>query len=148
MQRCSAARRALRSVVLVGAAALSACASQLQVRSLATERADREAYELRGGEPEVLRQEALRLCPQGADILRQSVQGRRPEPSDVAAWQSMRRASALFEPPSQSAQLVVLCLESPRGVMLSAAKPAAPPASAGVSAPGAAAPTAPVTVQR
>ena len=147
LPRRAAAQRAVRGGALVLAAGLSACASQLQVRSLATERADREAYELSGSDPEVLRHEALQLCPQGADILRQAVQGRRPEPGNVAAQQSIRSASALFEPPSQSAQLVVLCLESPRGMMLSAAKPAAPPASAGVSAPGTAAPTGPVTMQ-
>jgi hypothetical protein len=160
--RHAAALRSSRGLACVLAATLSACASPLQVRSLATERSDQQAYELSGSEPQVLRQEALRLCPQGAEILRQAAQERRPEPSDVAWRQGLRTASEWFDPPSQSAQLVVLCQASPGGLMLSAARPAAPAASGGVASAtpqaalqatpqaipqAAAAPIGPVTVE-
>lgn len=120
-----------RLLVCSLALALGACASPLAVRSLATGRADLAAYELTGSEPAALRQLALRLCPRGAEILREGAHAQRPQPAEGSGSQWLAAASDWVDPPQRSAQLVVLCHETPGGSVLSAARPAVPAASAG-----------------
>ncbi|MBL8353167.1 MAG: hypothetical protein JNL87_22975 [Burkholderiaceae bacterium] len=125
---------------------LSGCASYLEVRSLATGRADQPAYELSGSEPAALHQEASRLCPQGADILRQAVQAQRPQ-VDGSMSQRLGLPAEWLEPPRRTAQLVVLCHASPSGLLASAAHPPASAASAGAVERPAAAPIGPISVE-
>lgn len=128
------------------AATLCSCASYLEVRSLATGRADQAAYELTGSEAAALQQEASRLCPQGAEILRQAVQAQRPQ-VDGSASQRLGLPGEWLEPPRRTAQLVVLCHESPPGLLLGAARLPASAASAGAVDRPPAAPIGPVSVE-
>lgn len=91
---------------------LAGCATLLEVRPLATGRADVSAYELIGADLIALRREAQRLCPQGGEIVRQAAQDQAPEKVDgrLRAW--MNGASAWIDPPQRSAQMTVVCRES------------------------------------
>ena len=90
---------------------LAGCATLLEVRPLATGRADVSAYELIGADLVALRREALRLCPQGGEIVRQAAQDQSPEKIDGRMRGWMNGASAWIDPPQRSAQMTVVCRE-------------------------------------
>lgn len=90
-------------------ASLGACAGPTEIRPLATGQAHRAAYELNGGQLDVLRREAQKLCPAGADVVRQAAAGQRFEVGN-SRWQRwLKVASDVVDPPQQQAQLVVVC---------------------------------------
>ncbi len=114
---------------------LGGCASGPDVRMLATGRADVTAYQLDGSDLDRLRQEAGRLCPLGADVVRQSSQGAPPQASADARWRRALQATVQWaDPPQRSAQLLVVCREPGDRKRLAAAAPAAPAASAAPAA--------------
>ncbi len=95
-------------------AGVAGCATLVDIQPLATARVDQAAYELRGVDLAPLQREAQRLCPAGAEVLRQAVQGQfRPMDSDsrVARW--LGQAGQWIDPPQRQAQLVVLCHATP-----------------------------------
>lgn len=120
------------------AAGLCGCAATLEVRTLATGRSDVSAYELNGGDLDLLRAEAERLCPLGGEIVRQFGHSKRPELADGGRWRRAVNATVRwFDPPRQSAQMVVVCREPGDRARLQAAAPAAkaaPPADHAASA--------------
>lgn len=131
------------------------CSTWVDVRPLATSRADVEAFELRGPELAVLRREVLRRCPQGAEVLRQAASDQQAavDPDGrIARW--LHRAATWVEPPNRQAQMLVVCKPDPQGLSLSLAlaKPADPAAPSEHSMPTATAeldsatlPTGPIT---
>ncbi len=85
--------------------ALAGCASQTEVRALATGRADVSAYELNGGDLLALRQAAQRLCPMGGEILREAGHSLPPD-AEAGHWRSaVHTLSAWIEPPRRPAQV-------------------------------------------
>ena len=128
-------RRLAAAGLAVGlAAGLAACSGTLDVRSLATERADVSAFELTGRDLATLRREASQLCPQGAEILRQSAHEQRLEPVDSRLDQWVQVSSSWITPPERKAQLLVLCKPVADRHLLAAV--AAVPALAAVSTAG------------
>ncbi len=93
----------------------------VDVRPLTTGRVDVAAYELRGPALAPLRREAQRLCPQGADILRQTNRDQLPadEAGRVGRW--LQTAAAWVEPPRRAAQMMLVCKESAADLVLPAA---------------------------
>jgi len=85
--------------------AVAACATRMQVRSVATGVAT-AAYELRGDDLAALHAEAKRLCPDGADVLRQWQKHERneAEPGFVRRW-----TTELVDPPARQAHLLIAC---------------------------------------
>ena len=130
-------RRLGRLVWWLGPLAAAGCSTWVDVRPLATGRADVQAYELRGPELAMLRREVLRRCPQGAEILRQAARDQQAAAENggsvggsMGGW--MSRAAAWVDPPNREAQMVVLCKPNPQSVALALprvadeATPAAP----------------------
>ena len=120
-------RRLGRLVCWLGPLAAAGCSTWVDVRPLATGRADVEAYELRGPELAMLRREVLRRCPQGAEVLRQAARDQQAAAENggsvggnIGGW--MSRAPAWVDPPNREAQMVVLCKPNPQGVALPLAK--------------------------
>ena len=134
-------RRLGRLIGWLGPLVAAGCSTWVDVRPLATGRADVEAYELNGPELAMLRREVLRRCPQGAEVLRQAARDQQAadNPDDsMGRW--MSRAPAWVDPPNRAAQMVVLCKPNPLGVALALPKvadgarpgePATPKATAG-----------------
>lgn len=112
--------------VACGLAAGTGCSTGLEVRHLATGRIDTEAFELRGPDLGQLRREALRRCPQGAEVLRQAVRDQRAtsagDEGRIERW--MTRAAAWADPPHREAQLLLVCRTSAQAQWL------VPPAAA------------------
>lgn len=108
----TALSRAVLSRAMLALPALLAACGQMQVRSLATGAVERPAYQLSGASVAQLRGEAQRLCPNGADILRQSQRTDSGHDGSVAEawygrwWQQTRTTLA---PESKQSQLMVLC---------------------------------------
>ncbi|MBL0147864.1 MAG: hypothetical protein IPP87_03675 [Ideonella sp.] len=85
---------------------LSACASpRMDIRPQISA-TGQPAYELRGTQLTVLQAEVTRLCPNGADVLRQTQRYERPEaePGFVKRW-----TIELLDPPHTEAQMQVVC---------------------------------------
>lgn len=136
-----------RPVLVLAALLTSACGSVVEVRPMATGRIDVAAYELRGGDLVLLKREAHKQCPQGADILRQAGRSEHRPAPPAHAGRLRRWAHAggdWLAPPKRDAQLVVVCKESPGDLLLPAEAEAA--ADPGGEAAAAATP-APITVQ-
>lgn len=127
------------------AAGLAGCSSTLDVRSLATERANVAAFELTGPDLAALRREAGLLCPQGGEILRQSAREQRLEVMEGRLDRWVQLSSSWITPPERKAQLVVLCQPVPDRHLLASAP--AGQAVAAVSAAGTASATAPAPVE-
>ena len=125
----------------------SGCGSMMDVRPLATGRAEVAAYELTGSELAPLRREAQRLCPQGGEILRQAGRDQRPEAVDGRLRRWVNASSEWLTPPARNAQLVVLCRASPGSQLLLAASAVADPAARPVDEPPATAPLGPISVE-
>ena len=107
----------------LGPLAAAGCSTWVDVRPLATGRADVEAYELRGPELAMLRRELLRRCPQGAEVLRQAARDQQAaDDHDDSMGRWMSRAPAWVDPPNREAQMVVLCKPKPQGVALALPK--------------------------
>lgn len=140
--RMFAGRGRLVAPGLVGVLMTAGCASTLDVRTLATERADVSAYELTGRDLDALRRDARQLCPQGGEILRQSARDQRVEAVDSRMERWVHFSSTWITPTERHAQLVVLC-HPVTGRHLLAAAPAVLPA---VAAPAALPSPAPATV--
>ena len=136
-----------RLVVLTAPLLASGCSSMMDVRPLATGRADVAAYELTGSELAPLRREAQRLCPLGGEILRQAGRDQRPEAIDGRMRRWLNASGEWLTPPLRNAQLVVLCRELPGSQLLLAASAAADPASKPADEPPAAAPLGPISVE-
>ena len=136
-----------RLVVLAAPLLVSGCGSMMDVRPLATGRADVAAYELTGSELAPLRREAQRLCPQGGEILRQAGRDQRPEATDGRMRRWVNASGDWLAPPIRNAQLVVLCRESPGSLLLLAASAMADPASSPADDAPAAAPLGPISVE-
>ncbi len=85
------------------AGGLTGCSSTLDVRSLATERADVSAFELTGRDLAALRREASQLCPQGGEILRQSAREQRLEAVDSGLERWVQLSSTWITPPERLA---------------------------------------------
>jgi hypothetical protein len=114
---------------------LAGCASQPDVRQLATGRSDVSAYELNGGDVHRLRREAQRLCPLGGEIVREAGHSLPPE-AEAGRWRStLNTLAAWAEPPRRPAQLVVLCREAGDRNRLQAAAVPAPAAPAPAQPP-------------
>ena len=117
-------RRGLgRLIWWLGPLAAAGCSTWVDVRPLATGRADVEAYELRGPELALLRREVLRRCPQGAEIVRQAARDQQAAAENggsvggsIGGW--MSHAAAWVDPPNREAQMVVLCKPNLQGVAL------------------------------
>lgn len=106
---------------------MGGCAATVDLRPLATGRVEVEAFELRGPDLAVLRREASRRCPQGADVLRQAESGRpADEPVDGRISRWMTQAAAWVDPPQHQAQLMVVCRPDPQRLTLASPAPAAP----------------------
>ena len=136
-----------RPALVLAALLASACGSVVEVRPLATGRIDVAAYELRGAALVLLKREAQKQCPQGAEIQRQAGRSehRPAPPADAGRLRRWAHASAdWLAPPKRDAQLVVVCKESPGDLLLPAEAEAAgdPGGEAGVAAP-----PAPITAQ-
>ena len=114
--------------------ALAGCASLLEVRPLATVRADQSAFELTGGDLAALRREAGLLCPAGGEVLRQTAREQRPQAMDSRMERWIQLSSAWITAPERQAQLVVLCNPVANRHLLTAA--AAVPVDGAASAPG------------
>lgn len=109
--------------VIAAAATLSGC-GQVQVRPLATGVVEQPAYMLSGETLAQLRSEALRLCPQGAEVLRQAQRVDGGHESATSAHWSTRwllQAQQRMTPPSQAAQLMVVCQPMPGDASLAKA---------------------------
>lgn len=123
---------------------LAGCASSTpDVRTLATGRSDASAYELTGQDLTSLRQQAQRLCPLGGEILRQAGPVTAPELAATRWRRALDGALALAEPPSQPAQMLVVCKQPGEHARLQAVAAVAPPAAPGAAAPASAAPGKP-----
>lgn len=134
-------------LVLAGAALqLSACASLVEVRPMATGRPDVSAYELRGSDVAVLKREAQKQCPQGADILRQAGRSdQRPAAADAGRLGRWANATGNWlSPPRREAQLVVVCKEAAADLRLPALADEVADATADTPAAG---PLPPITVE-
>lgn len=120
-------RRQLAAAAAVAAVALlGGCATQPDVRPLATGRGDVSAFELNGADVDTLRREAQRLCPLGGEILREAGHGL-PLAPDAGRWRNtLNTLAAWAEPPRRPAQMVVLCREGGDRYKLQAAAPSAP----------------------
>ncbi len=90
------------------AATLSACSTRLQVQAQASG-TNQPAYELRGSSLLALQAEAARLCPQGAEVLRQwsGYERAESEAGFVRRW-----SVDLIDTPRSQAQLQVRCILS------------------------------------
>lgn len=127
----AAARRArpLGLALLPAATGLLVACGNVQVRPLATGAQDRPAYALAGPSLDGLREQARRLCPAGADVLRsaQRVDGGHAVQSTPASWYGnwWQKSQAALAPASADAQLVVLC-QPVQGLSTLAALPPAP----------------------
>jgi hypothetical protein len=125
----------------VAAALCAGCGSMIVAKPLATGRPDVAAYELQGDELPNLRREAMRLCPNGADVVRQAAFDQRPEREDGRVRRWINATGEWLSPPKRMAQLVVVCKEVPDDVALpSRAQVAAAAASAAAEAAQARAP--------
>ena len=90
----------------VASVVLSACASpRMDVRPQISANGQ-AAYELRGTNLAVLQAEVQRLCPKGADVLRQTQRYEKveTEPGFVRRW-----TIGLLESPPSEAQMQVVC---------------------------------------
>lgn len=124
-----------RTLVLAAGLGLAGCVSTMEIRALATGRAEVAAYELTGADPAALRREAQRLCPAGGEVLRASSQDQVPEAVDgrIRGW--LNAAATRLHPPQRSAQLMVLCRESAGAGALRADAAPGVPSSLPVGAP-------------
>lgn len=132
-------RRPGRLLLWLGTLAATACSTWVEVRPLATGRADVEAFELRGPDLAMLRREVLRRCPQGAEVLRQAARDQHTAADNdggIARW--ALRVAAWVDPPQRDAQMMVLCKPSPDGATLALARPAGDAAPGLHNAPAAA----------
>ena len=133
------------------------CAATVEVRPLATGRVDIAAYELRGSDLAPLKREAQRLCPAGAEVVRQTVSGTTSVDMDETAWSRWWVPLSLkLNSPVTQAQLTVQCRPAPQDRVIDAARLPAPGAARwaalaqpeaatdGVPQPVAAAPIGPV----
>ncbi len=113
-------------VLLVG------CAGTVQVQPLATGRSAVQAYVLTGVDPQALRHQAQRLCPLGADVLRQAT-ARAPAEKINSRWRAaLAHTAAWLEPPQPAAQIVVVCAASAEQARV---EPPAAPAPAAAPKP-------------
>lgn len=100
-------RRALGPLLALAClATLAGCASQrMDIRPQISANGQ-PAYELRGSNLQVLQAQVQRLCPNGADVLRQTQRFERPEtePGFVKRW-----TVELIDPPHTEAQMQVVC---------------------------------------
>ena len=98
----------------------SACSTVIEVRPLATGRVDVSAFELRGPTVPAFRDQASQLCPQGAEVLRQSARDQVAlvDPGRINLW--LNTASSWFEPPLREAQLMIVCKPAPGDAQLQA----------------------------
>ena len=129
-----------RLVPLCGLLALAGCASTLDVRTLATARADQSAFELTGRDLAALRREASLLCPKGGEILRQTARDQRLEAADSRLERWVHLSSLWITAPDRQAQMMVLCHPVADRHLLAAAasrSTTAVPIDAPASAPGA-----------
>lgn len=129
----AAARCALGLITL----GLAGCGN-VKVRPLATGDVERPAYQLAGATLEQLRQETQRLCPEGADVLRHALRvdgGRGEARADAWYGRWWQAAQSAVAPPSQDAQLLVVCQTQPGSAQLAKAMPTA--ATAPATAPAA-----------
>ena len=113
-----------RLMLWLGPLAAAGCSTWVDVRPLATSRADVQAFELRGPDLAVLRREVLRRCPQGAEVLRQAArdsQAAADNDGRITRW--MNRAAAWVDRPQREAQMMVLCKPHSVGVTLAQARP-------------------------
>ena len=138
MRGSGAVRRHGPHAMVLGSLALclAGCATRIDVRQLATGRADASAYELNGGDVHILRRDAARLCPLGGEIVREAGHSLPPE-ADAGRWRStLNTLAAWAEPPRRPAQMVVVCREGGDRLKLQAAAPPQPVAQpAAVPAP-------------
>lgn len=112
-------RRLGRLLLWLCPLAAAGCSSWVDVRPLATSRADVEAFELRGPDLAMLRREVLRRCPQGAQVLRQAARdSQAAADNDGRIARSVQRAAAWVDPPQREAQMMVVCRPSPQGAAL------------------------------
>ncbi|MDT7834656.1 hypothetical protein [Aquabacterium sp. OR-4] len=97
------------------AASLLCGCGGIQVRPLATGQVEQPAYQLNGQNLAQLRSEAQRLCPQGAEVLREAQRLESghdaPGPSRWSRW--AHEAQLRLAPATQEAQLLVLCQRMP-----------------------------------
>lgn len=132
-------RRPGRLLLWLGTLAATACSTWVEVRPLATGRADVEAFELRGPDLAMLRREVLRRCPQGAEVLRQAARDQHTAAdNDGGIARLALRVAAWVDPPQRDAQMMVLCKPSPDGATLALARPAGDAAPGLHNAPAAA----------
>lgn len=100
-------RRVLRPLLaLACVVSLAACAGpRMDIRPQISANGQ-PAYELRGSNLQVLQAQVQRLCPNGADVLRQTQRFERPEtePGFVKRW-----TVELIDPPHTEAQMQVVC---------------------------------------
>ena len=99
------------------------CAATVEVRPLATGHVDIAAFELRGNDLAPLRREAQRLCPAGAEVLRQAVSGTSRVDMDdsfVSRW--WVPLSLKLDAAATHAQLTVLCRPAPQDRVIDAAR--------------------------
>lgn len=90
----------------LAASLVAACASpRMDIRPQISA-SGQAAYELRGTNLAVLQAEVQRLCPKGADVLRQTQRYERPEtePGFVKRW-----TVELLDAPHTEAQMQVVC---------------------------------------
>jgi hypothetical protein len=120
---------AWRAAWLPGASRLAAallatgCSAVVDVRALATGRADVAAYELRGPELPMLQREARRLCPQGGEVLRQSGHDQRSVDDEGSIRRWLIATHAVLDPPRRQSQLVVVCKEAADTTFATASTP-------------------------
>lgn len=111
MTRQRPAARWLQLALLSGAvAALSGCAAPVRTMSVATGQPETLAYTLYGPTLAHLRAEASRRCPAGFQVLRVAEADERrgaPDAGFISRW--MTRGMEAVAPPSQEAQMMVLC---------------------------------------
>lgn len=90
---------------------------------------------MRGQDLAPLQREAQRLCPAGAEVLRQAVAGQ-ARPADganrVSRW--LGQAGQWIDPPQRQAQLVVLCRAAPQDLLIAAATVPQPAAAVPLAA--------------
>lgn len=109
--RIGSARGSGRTGIGIGVLAvlLAGCATRVDVRPMATGRADVTAYELNGADVLTLRQQARRLCPLGGEVVREAGHSLPPE-ADAGRWRStLGPLVAWAESPVRPAQLLVVC---------------------------------------
>jgi hypothetical protein len=102
---------------------MAGCAATVEVRPLATGRVDIAAYELRGSELAPLRREAQRLCPAGAEVVRQTVSGTTSVDMEDTVWSRWWVPMSLkLSPTATHAQMTVQCRPAPQDRVIDAAK--------------------------